>query len=151
MYNFYFFLILSTLIFPFCVFLRKNILQSITVVEEILISQVIIFIFFILFYVFVEKGKFSSFLKKLTTNKNGIFGKLIIYDVLISVSIVLSGYILIKQKVIYGESMKTAFQLILIALISCLYKNIMNWKFIIGLIFIITGIFFLESGNKLEL
>lgn len=151
MYNFYFFLILSTLIFPFCVFLRKNILQSITVVEEILISQVIIFIFFILFYVFVEKGKFRSFLKKLTTNKNGIFGKLIIYDVLISVSIVLSGYILIKQKVIYGESMKTAFQLILIALISCLYKNIMNWKFIVGLIFIITGIFFLESGNKLEL
>ena len=97
----------------------------------------------------VDKGKWGVFINKLLTNKNQIMRNIVIYDVLIMIAIIVTGYILIKEKVIYGESMKVACYLILIALISCLYKNILNWKFIVGIGMIIAGIFFVESGNKL--
>lgn len=150
MYSFYIFLVIVTILNPINVFLRKHILDTVSVVEEAMFSQAVLLVLFILFYIFVDKGKFKTFFNKIITNKNKITRNLLIYDICIMSVIIIGGYILINEKVVYGESMKVGCYLILIALISCIYKNIFHWKYLLGITFIILGIFLIESANKLK-
>ena len=150
MYSFYIFLVIVTILNPINVFLRKHILDTVSVVEEAMFSQAVLLVLFILFYIFVDKGKFKNFFNKIITNKNKITRNLLIYDICIMSVIIIGGYILINEKVVYGESMKVGCYLILIALISCIYKNIFHWKYLLGITFIILGIVLIESANKLK-
>jgi len=150
MYHFYVFLLIMTILRPINVFLRKHILQTVSVVEEAIFTQLVLLVLFVLFYIFVDKGKFKTFFKKIITNKNKITRNLLIYDIFIMSAIIIGGYILINEKIIYGESMKIGCYLILIALISCIHKNVLHWKYLLGIAFIILGIVFVESGNKLK-
>ena len=65
MYSFYIFLVIVTILNPINVFLRKHILDTVSVVEEAMFSQAVLLVLFILFYIFVDKGKFKIFLIRL--------------------------------------------------------------------------------------
>ena len=149
-YNFYLFIILISIFNAVTIFLKKNILKTISVSEEMLFSSMVIFISTLTYYLFFEgKNKLSKFIDKIRFNKNNVTQELLLFDLLILGVIVLAGNILINEKIVYSESIKIAVYLILIALLSCIFKNIMNIKILFGIFFLIIGIFLLEN-QKLE-
>ena len=135
MYNFYLFLILLTVGKCIKVYLRKDIYKTLLISEEVLLSGVLLLILFTIYYKFVDKGSF----KKLFV---------LLYDILLIIGILLGGYILINEKIVFGESMKIAGYLILMALVSCFYKNIFNMYYALGILLIIVGVIFLEYADK---
>lgn len=148
MYNFYIFLLIVTLIRPVSKFLLKNLFESLTIMEEIIASTFILLILFTFIFKFIYKGRFDKLINKLITNKNNIFTKLVIYDIMIITLIILSSFIILNEKIIYGESMKIALYIIAISVITFIYNGGINLEFSLGLILIIIGIYFVEIGNK---
>ena len=148
MYNFYIFLLIVTLIRPVSKFLLKNLFESLTIMEEIIASTFILLILFTFIFKFIYKGRFDKLINKLITNKNNIFTKLVIYDIMIITLIILSSFIILNEKIIYGESMKIALYITAISVITFIYNGGINLEFSLGLILIIIGIYFVEIGNK---
>ena len=148
MYNFYLFLILLTVGKCIKVYLRKDIYKTLLISEEVLLSGVLLLILFTIYYKFVDKGSFKKLFVLLKSNKNKICQKILLYDILLIAGILLGGYILINEKIIFGESLKIAGYLILMALVSCFYKNIFNMYYALGILLIIVGVIFLEYADK---
>ncbi len=145
MYNFYIYIIIISIIYPLKKYLMKNIYHTISVVEQLLFSNVTLFIIFGIIYYFSEKTNIIELIK---SEENNFVRNILIYDGLIVFSLLIGGYILYKEKVIYCIPIKKSCYLIIIALISCIYKDIFNIKFFIGIALLIIGIFFIEFGNK---
>ena len=148
MYNFYIFLLIVTLIRPVSKFLLKNLFETLTVIEEIIASTFILLIIFTFIFKFIYKGRFDKLINKLITNKNNILTKLVIYDIMIVTLIILSSFIILNEKIIYGETMRIALYVIAISIITFIYNGGINLEFSLGLILIIIGIYFVEIGNK---
>ena len=148
-YNFYIFGLLIAILNASSMFLKKNILKTISITEEMLFSTVLIFISILSYYLIVNGiDNLNKFIDNIISNKNNVTQELFIFDLMVIGVIILAGNILINENIVYGESIKIAIYLILIALVSCVYKNIMNFKILWGVILLILGIFMLESGNK---
>jgi hypothetical protein len=148
MYNFYIFLLIVTLIRPVSKFLLKNLFETLTVIEEIIASTFILLIIFTFIFKFIYKGRFDKLINKLITNKNNILTKLVIYDIMIVTLIILSSFIILNEKIIYGETMRIALYIIAISIITFIYNGGINLIFATGIILIIIGIYFVEIGNK---
>ena len=148
MYNFYIFVIIIVLIKPINKFLLKNIFETLTVIEEVVLSTFIIFISFLLLFKFIQKGSFSKLFNKLIENKNNIVPKLLIYDLSVIILILTGSFIILNEKIIYGETMKIALYIISISIITIVYNGGIKLSFGIGLLLIIIGIYCVEIGNK---
>tara|TARA_B100000941_G_C28376302_1_gene484903 strand:+ start:75 stop:518 length:444 start_codon:yes stop_codon:yes gene_type:complete len=147
MYNFYLYLFIFSIFNPLSIFLKKDILKSLAITEEILLSSLVINTAALIYYIYVDKKNIFSLLEKIFENKNFVIDKLIIYDLMILTILYLSGYILIKEKIVYGESFKTACFLLIIGIITCISGNI-NIFTVVGLLSIILGIYFIEKGKN---
>ena len=148
MYNFYIFVIIIVLIKPINKFLLKNIFETLTVIEEVVLSTFIIFISFLLLFKFIQKGSFSKLFNKLIENKNNIVPKLLIYDLSVIILILTGYFIILNEKIIYGETMKIALYIISISIITIVYNGGLKLSFAIGILLIIIGIYCVEIGNK---
>ena len=63
--------------------------------------------------------------------------------------IILSSFIILNEKIIYGETMRIALYIIAISIITFIYNGGINLEFSLGLILIIIGIYFVEHlSNK---
>ena len=148
MYNFYIFVIIIVLIKPINKFLLKHLFETLTVIEVALITPFIIFVAFLLIFKFIQKGSFSKVFNKLIENKNNIVPKLLIYDLSVIILILTGYFIILNEKIIYGETMKIALNIISISIITIVYNGGLKLSFAIGILLIIIGIYCVEIGNK---
>ena len=148
MYNFYIFLLITTLIRPVSKFLLKHIFETLTIMEEIVASTIILLILFTLIFKFIFKGRFDKLINKMIKNKNNIVPKLLLYDIIIVILVIAGSFIILNEKIIYGETMRIALYVIAISIITFIYNGGINLEFSLGLILIIIGIYFVEIGNK---
>ena len=147
MYNFYLFLVLVIMLGPLKVYLRQNIVRNISVVEEILFTNVIMLTFFSLYYIFVECGDVKDYFNRLVTKKELVLN-LAFYDFCLIAGTLLTGYMLQKESVVYGETLRLGGYLLLITIISAIYKKTFNRYYFGGIIFIILGVYFTELGKS---
>ena len=148
MYNFYIFLLITTLIRPISKFLLKHIFETLTVMEEIIASTFVLLILFTLIFKFIYKERFDKLINKIIKNKNNIIPKLILYDIIIVILVILGSFIILNEKIIYGETMKIALYILAISIITFIFNVGINLEFVIGIILIIVGVYFVELGNK---
>ena len=148
MYNFYIFLLIVTFIRPISKFLLKNIFETLTIMEEIVASTFILLIIFTFIFKFIYRERFDKLINKIIKNKNNIVTKLILYDIMIVTLVILGSFIILNEKIIYGETMRIALYIIAISIITFIYNGGINLEFSLGLLLIIIGIYFVEVGNK---
>ena len=148
MYNFYIFLLITTFIRPVSKFLLKNLFETLTVMEEITASTFILLILFTLIFKFIYKGRFDKLINKFIKNKNNVLPKLVLYDIMIVILVILGSFIILNEKIIYGETMRIALYILAISIITFIFNGGMNLEFATGIILIIMGVYFVELGNK---
>ena len=77
MYNFYIYIIIISIIYPLKKYLMKNIYHTISVVEQLLFSNVTLFIIFGIIYYFSEKTNIIELIK---SEENNFVRNILIYD-----------------------------------------------------------------------
>ena len=148
MYNFYFFVTLNTIISAFLTYLKQDILKYVSISEEMLITQITLFSLFVGYYVFVENGDVNKTLAVLRENKNNILVKIAIFDVLLMFAIIISGKILMNEKIIYSKPIKIGLYLIFITLISRVYEQTHNIYIYLGIFVMLFGLILIEYGKS---
>ena len=121
-YNFYILLFVVTLFGALSTYLKKDILQDCSILEEMMFSTMFILIGTILFYVFYEKKSISYFVDIITKNKNNVTYKLLVFDLLIFFSIIIGSVILKNEYVIKSMPYRTSMYLIAVALLAYILK-----------------------------
>ena len=144
-YNFYILLFVVTLFGALSTYLKKDILQDCSILEEMMFSTMFILIGTILFYVFYEKKSISYFVDIITKNKNNVTYKLLAFDLMVFFSIIIGGVILKNEYVIKSMPYRTSMYLIAVALLAYIFENkqLTIYK-LIGITVIIMGTFLLE-------
>lgn len=148
MYNFYFFVTLNTIISACLTYLKQDILKYVSISEEMLITQITLFSLFVGYYVFVENGDVNKTLAVLRENKNNILVKIAIFDVLLMFAIIISGKILMNEKIIYSKPIKIGLYLIFITLISRVYEKTQNIYTYVGIFVMLLGLMLIEYGKS---
>ena len=103
-------------------------------------------VFFCLYYIFIECGDIKEYFNKLVTKKEVVLN-LVFYDFCLIAGTLLTGYMLQKESVVYGETLRLGGYLLLITIISSIYKKTFNRYYLGGIIFIILGVYFTELGK----
>jgi drug/metabolite transporter (DMT)-like permease len=144
-YNFYVLLFVVTLFGALSTYLKKDILEDCSILEELLFTTIIILIGTILFYIFYEKKSISYFVDLISKNKNNVTYKLLAFDLLVFFSIIIGGVILKNEYVIKSMPYRTSMYLIAVALLAYIFehKQLTVHK-LIGILVIIMGTFLLE-------
>lgn len=148
MYNFYGFVALNIFLSAVLTYLKQDILNYISITEEVIFTQIFLLFFFMIYYTIVENKNFDDFINKLIRNKYNSTYKLIIFDICLAIAIIISGHILIKEHIIYSKPIKIGGYLILISLISYFYKKSFSYHHIVGILLILLGIVFIEFGSR---
>ena len=144
-YNFYVLLFVVTLFGALSTYLKKDILEDCSILEEMLFSTMFILLGTILFYLFYEKKSINNFLDLIKKNKNNVTYKLIAFDLLVFFSIIIGGVILKNEYVIKSMPYRTSMYLIAVALLAYIFENKqLTVHKIIGILVIIMGTFLLE-------
>jgi len=143
-YNFYVLVVILTLTGAFTTFLKKDILSNCSIIEEMLFST--FFILFISVFIYIyQKNTFGGFYSKLQINKNNLLYKLLLFDILVVMSIIIGGIILKNEHIIKSGPYRTGLYLIFITLFTYLFaKKQLTFYKIIGIFTIIGGVFLLE-------
>ncbi len=144
-YNFYVLLFVVTLFGALSTYLKKDILEDCSILEEMLFSTTFIFIGTVLFYVFYEKKSIGYFVDLITKNKNNITYKLFAFDVLVFFSIIIGSVILKNEYVIKSMPYRTSMYLIAVALLAYIFENKqLTIHKLLGITIIIMGTLLLE-------
>lgn len=144
-YNFYVLLFVVTLFGALSTYLKKDILEDCSILEEMLFSTIFIFIGTVLFYVFYEKKSIGYFVDIITKNKNNITYKLLAFDVLVFFSIIIGSVILKNEYVIKSMPYRTSMYLIAVALLAYIFENKqLTIHKLLGITIIIMGTLLLE-------
>ena len=144
-YNFYVLLFVVTLFGALSTYLKKDILEDCSILEEMLFSTMFILLGTILFYLFYEKKSINNFLNLIKKNKNNVTYKLIAFDLLVFFSIIIGGVILKNEYVIKSMPYRTSMYLIAVALLAYIFENKqLTVHKLIGILVIIMGTFLLE-------
>ena len=144
-YNFYVLLFVITLFSALTTYLKKDILEDCSILEEMLFSTMFILLGTILFYLFYEKKSINNFLNLIKKNKNNVTYKLIAFDLLVFFSIIIGGVILKNEYVIKSMPYRTSMYLIAVALLAYIFENKqLTVHKLIGILVIIMGTFLLE-------
>ena len=144
-YNFYVLLFVVTLFGALSTYLKKDILEDCSILEEMLFSTMFILLGTILFYLFYEKKSINNFLDLIKKNKNNVTYKLIAFDLLVFFSIIIGGVILKNEYVIKSIPYRTSMYLIAVALLAYIFENKqLTVHKLIGILVIIMGTFLLE-------
>ena len=144
-YNFYILLFVVTLFGALSTYLKKDILQDCSILEEMMFSTMFILIGTILFYVFYEKKSISYFVDIITKNKNNVTYKLLAFDLMVFFSIIIGGVILKNEYVIKSMPYRTSMYLIAVALLAYIFENKqLTIHKLLGITIIIMGTLLLE-------
>jgi drug/metabolite transporter (DMT)-like permease len=139
-YNFHLLAIIGTIIAVFQTFLKKDILNDCSIAEEVIFTTFFLLCSYIIIYMVHEKKTFKDFFNKLQSNKNNIFYKLLLFDILIVISVFIGGTILKNENIIKSSPYKTGLYLIFIILFTYLFaKEQLSFYKIIGIAVIIGG------------
>ena len=144
-YNFYVLLFVVTLFGALSTYLKKDILEDCSILEEMLFTTIFILLGTILFYVFYEKKSINYFVDLIIKNKNNVTYKLLAFDLLVFFSIIIGGVILKNEYVIKSMPYRTSMYLIAVALLAYIFENKqLTVHKLFGILVIIMGTFLLE-------
>ena len=133
---------------PVRMYLKKNLLDYIDVEEEMIVASSFLFIIASTYFYLIKKKQFKKSWKKLIENKDNLTIKLLLYNVVLVISIFGSGYILEKESVVYGESMKIGIYIILMGIISFMINKDFDFYSVLGIVFLVMGLFLIENKSK---
>ena len=139
----YVLIIVTVLISSYTPFIKQEILNDFSILEQIIYTNIILLIITLPLYFFYEKKTCMYLLHK---TKSEYFTKLIIYSLIIIVGLITSGYILQNFKsVIRYKGIQRSLSIILLTIIGCcIYKETFTIKMLSGIISILFGIYLLE-------
>ena len=144
-YNFYVLLFVVTLFGALSTYLKKDILEDCSILEEMLFTTIFILLGTIIFYVFYEKKSINYFVDLIIKNKNNVTYKLLAFDLLVFFSIIIGGVILKNEYVIKSMPYRTSMYLIAVALLAYIFENKqLTVHKLFGILVIIMGTFLLE-------
>ena len=143
MENIYYLIFLTVLLSSITPFMKRNILQEFSILEQIIYTNIIILIIVIPLYNFYEKKSMSYFLGK-TRNKE--FRNLFIYSLIIILALIVSGYILqTVDSVVRFKGVQRSLSIILLTIVGCcLFKEKFTITMFSGIFSILLGIYLLE-------
>ena len=142
MYNFYVFMVILAIISPVVAYNKENILKKISISKEIMITSVLILIFYGL-QLFINK---KDMMEKINDDTMKL---LLINGLLMASALYLGNKIITKENIFKFKSMQKSIYLIILVIISvCVYGQKLNLKILIGILFIILGAYFIDSNIK---
>ena len=142
MYNFYIFMIILGIISPIVAYNKGTILKKISISKEIMITTILILIFYGL-QLFINK---KDIMEKIN---NDTMKLLLINSLLIGAALYLGNKIISKENIFKFKSMQKSIYLIILVIISvCVHGQKLNLKILIGVLFIILGAYFIDSNIK---
>jgi hypothetical protein len=147
-YNFYIFVLLITILSSPIAFLKNEILQNLSITEEIITVSIGIILIALFVYYFYEKKSIGYLIKKNYKIKN----KLLVYILLISSTIFLGNYIVQKQgKIIRFKSFQRSLSLILMLLVGhFLFGAEITTNICLGIAIIVVGLLVIDNKIKLN-
>ena len=145
-YNFFIYLIILAIISPFAAYSRSKILEKLEVKYEIMIISVVILVIYSIGIIFT-RGKLIP--DKL---ENDTIMYLMINSVFASVALYLSAKLLLHDNVFKVKCLQRPIQVIFLVIIaSLIYGQEMNYKVLIGIIFLVAGTYMIDSNISLKL
>lgn len=123
-------------------FLKNDILKDYSVIEQIIITNLIISVIFILIYVFYEKKDISNLLK---TNKST--KKIIVFSLIVTTTLLIGGKILQTEgKVVRYKSFERALTTLFMLLFGLGFSSEkITIKTCIGVLILTFGLFLIEK------
>ena len=129
------------------IFLKKDILNCCHIFEEIIISSLLIFIITMFSYFVIMKQNMKSFWKRLLSNEDNFFWKILLFEVVFISGIMIGSYILQKEDVMRFGPWKPVGRLLMITLITFfLLRNKLTYKKCAAVFVILGGIYLLETS-----
>ena len=129
-------------------FLKKDILNCCHIFEEIIISSLLIFIITMFSYFVIMKQNMKSFWKRLLSNEDNFFWKILLFEVVFISGIMIGSYILQKEDVMRFGPWKPVGRLLMITLITFfLLRNKLTYKKCAAVFVILGGIYLLETSK----
>ena len=147
MYNFYSYIILINIIYIYILNIKKDLLKTIPLIDYFSITG-IIYIINVIFIGLIYNGRFKNpFLSLNRLNKNDIikFSSLLF---LIPIFFFLTSFTVIKEKVLKFGIFKQSIFIILLLIISIIYrKKIPKPLTIFGILLVLIGLYFIDKEN----
>ena len=132
-------LVLSKCIKPY---LKKNLVETFSIVEDMILYNFIFFIFSFIYYNIIEKNNIKNIYNKININNYLI---IILFIILTFFELILSTYLIKNYNIIYIKNLNKGLYLILTPLIGhYLFGNKICKKTILGSILILLGIYILK-------
>jgi len=128
------------MISPIAAYNRNEILKKISIQHEVIFISIYILILYGLIQLYNNK-------KLIPELKKNTIGYLIINGTLTSIALYLGGLILINENVFkYKTLQKSVYLIILVIIGSCVYKQSLNLKIILGLSSILFGSYLIDKS-----
>ena len=140
MYNFHIFLVILAIISPIAAYNRKQILQKIPIQNEIMFISVFILVVYSIIQLINKKNIIINIDKK-------TLGYLIFNGILTCIVLYFGGLIIIKENIFKFKTLQKGIYLIILVIIgSCVYKQSLNLKIILGLASILFGSYLIDKS-----
>jgi len=140
MYNFHIFLVILAIISPIAAYNRKQILQKIPIQNEIMFISVFILVVYSIIQLINKKNIIINIDKK-------TLGYLIFNGILTCIVLYFGGLIIIKENIFKFKTLQKGVYLIILVIIgSCVYKQSLNLKIILGLSSILFGSYLIDKS-----
>lgn len=152
MYNFYIFLIVDVVLKVFILNLKQDILKKLTIFEELFISNILLFFIFFLFFICRNgpQGILRVFRKVDTLDKKTIT-KMITFVIFVAFAVLFGSFILKNENISKYQIFKQSLYIITVFLFGYLLKKFkFNTEIILGIILVLTGLYFVDKQFKLQ-
>ena len=125
-------------------FLKTNILEDFSVIEQLIYSNLMLFIISLMIYFLYQKKELKSLLQKSRSNKMNQFS---LFIVLVFITLIISGTILQKEgSVIKFKSYQRSLSMVLLVIIGmCLFNEKITFNMFLGIFTIILGLYLIEK------
>lgn len=147
-YNFYLQIFFLTFIKSIMPFIKKDILNQYSIIEEIIINTSGLLFFSLIFYLVIQKHKLNNLFSKIIINKNYSSYKLIIFNIMLILSLLIIGKIIKNENIIRFTPYKQGLTLLFISIITWLFfSKQLNYFNILGIILVIIGLFLVDFNK----
>jgi len=143
-YNFHILLIISIIIGSPIIFLKRDILKELSILEELIFTSLCIFLVSLIIYLIYENKSIED-LKKYLYSENK--KKFILYVVLIVITLIMGNYIIKNEKgVIRYISFKSSLSFIMFLILGhYVFNEKITKNIILGIMIIISGLYVIDN------
>ena len=143
-YNFHILLIISIIIGSPIIFLKRDILKELSVLEELIFTSFFIFLVSLIIYLLYENKSLEDLKKYLDSeNKN----KFILYVILLVITLIMGNYIIKNEKgVVRYRSFKSSLSFIMFLILGhYVFNENITKNIILGIMIIILGLYVIDN------